>query len=256
VDDPITDYLPELAERDPRFREITIRHLLRMSSGLEYVEFRPLLFNSDDILTSYYPDQRAISLENTHIVDPPGEYFLYNKYHPQLLGMILERTTGMTVTEFLQTRIWDPLGMEFPGSWSIDSEAGDFEKMETGVNARAIDFAKFGALFLNGGSWDGREVIPQSWVDESTGPWLPENDVGYYPEWFGSIPGEGYYSYMWWGAERPGGGHDFWAAGNLGQYIYVSPGNNLVVVRNGFDYGIPSSEWQRIFYEFAGIYKK
>lgn len=58
VDDPITRYLPELAERDSRFNEISIRHLLLMPSGLEYVEFRPLLFNSDDILTSYYPDQR------------------------------------------------------------------------------------------------------------------------------------------------------------------------------------------------------
>jgi CubicO group peptidase (beta-lactamase class C family) len=148
VDDPITMYLPEMAERDPRFNEITIRHLLLMASGLEYVKFRPLLFNSDDILTSYYPDQRKISLENTHIIDPPGQYFLYNKYHPQLLGMILERATGMSVTNYLQTRIWDPLGMEFGGSWSTDSEAFDFEKMETGVNARAIDFAKFGVLFL------------------------------------------------------------------------------------------------------------
>jgi CubicO group peptidase (beta-lactamase class C family) len=97
---------------------------------------------------SYYPDQRKISLENTHIIDPPGQYFLYNKYHPQLLGMILERATGMSVTNYLQTRIWDPLGMEFGGSWSTDSEAFDFEKMETGVNARAIDFAKFGVSYF------------------------------------------------------------------------------------------------------------
>jgi CubicO group peptidase (beta-lactamase class C family) len=72
--------------------------MLLMASGLEYVEFRPLLFNSDDILTTYYPDQRKIYLENTHIIDPPGVYYRYNKYHPQLLGMILERTTGMPVT--------------------------------------------------------------------------------------------------------------------------------------------------------------
>src|SRR5215207_5377344 len=159
VDDPIAVYLPELGERDPRFNEITIRHLLLMASGLEYKEFRPLLLNSDDILTTYYPDQRKIALENTHIIDPPGQYFRYNKYHPQLLGMILERTTGMSVTDYLQTRIWDPLGMEFDGSWSIDSQASGFEKMETGLNARAIDFAKFGVLFLNGGSWQGDQVI-------------------------------------------------------------------------------------------------
>jgi hypothetical protein len=88
----ITKYLPALSKRDRRFGDITIRDLLLMSSGLDYVEFRRLLFNSDDILTSYYPDQREISLENIQIIDPPGAYCRYNKYHPQLLGMILERT--------------------------------------------------------------------------------------------------------------------------------------------------------------------
>jgi CubicO group peptidase (beta-lactamase class C family) len=64
-DDPITKYLPELFERDPRFEQITIRHLLLMSSGLEYKESRPFLFNSDDALTTYYPDQRQ---ENTSAI--------------------------------------------------------------------------------------------------------------------------------------------------------------------------------------------
>ncbi|MBK8905291.1 MAG: serine hydrolase [Anaerolineaceae bacterium] len=253
VDDPITTYLPELAERDPRFNEITIRHLLLMASGLEYEEFRPLLFNSDDILTSYYPDQRKISLENTHIIDPPGEYFRYNKYHPQLLGMILERATGMPVTEYLQTRIWDRLGMEFDGSWSTDSEASDFEKMETGVNARAIDFAKFGVLFLNDGRWQGEQVISQAWVEESTGPLLPENYTDYYSEWFLSLPGQAYYQLMWWGMAREDS-YDFAAEGDKGQYIYVSPAKNLVIVRNGIDFGIPSEEWVRLFYKFASQY--
>jgi len=84
VDDPITTYLPELAERDPKFNEITIRHLLLMASGLEYTEIRPLLFNSDDPLTTYFQDQRKLALENTYIIAPPVQYFQYNKYHPQL----------------------------------------------------------------------------------------------------------------------------------------------------------------------------
>lgn len=254
VDDPITDYLPELAERDPRFKEITIRSLLRMASGLDYQEFRPLLFNSDDILTTYYPDQRKISLENTHIIDPPGQYFRYNKYHPQLLGMILERATGMPVTSYLQTRLWDPLGMEFDGSWSIDSRASDFEKMETGVNARAIDFAKFGALFLNGGNWQGNQVISQAWIDESTQPFLPEDYAAYYPEYFTILPGRAYYQYMWWGLQRPDGSYDFSAEGDKGQFIYVSPQKNLVIVRNGIEYGLPTEDWLALFYEFAGQY--
>ena len=79
VDDPVTDYLPELAERDSRFELITLRHLLMMSSGLDYQAYRSVLFDGDDPLTTYYLDQRQISLENTQIVDPPGSYFQYNK---------------------------------------------------------------------------------------------------------------------------------------------------------------------------------
>lgn len=251
VDEPITTYLTELAERDPRFNEISLRHLLLMASGLVYEEDRPLLLNGDDPLTTYYPDQRRISLENTHILDPPGQYYRYNKYHPQLLGMILERTTGMPVTSYLQTRLWDALGMKYGGSWSIDSQASDFEKMETGVNARAIDFAKFGVLFLNGGDWQGSQVISQAWVDESTRPPVLENDADYYPEFFTSLPGQAYYKYMWWGLARDGDSYDFMAWGDKGQYIYVSPEKNLVIVRNGIEYGIPAPEWIRLFYEFA-----
>jgi CubicO group peptidase (beta-lactamase class C family) len=254
VNDPITTYLPELAERDPRFKDITIRHLLLMASGMEYIGFRPLLFNSDDILTTYYPNQRKISLENTTIIDPPGMYYRYDKYHPQLLGMILERTTGMPVTTFLQTRVWDKLGMEFDGSWSTDSKASDFEKMETGVNARAIDFAKFGALFLNDGNWRGEQVISKAWVDESTQPLYPPNYDDYYSEWYQLLPGEGYYKYMWYSLVREDGGYDFAAEGDKGQFIYVSPLKNLVIVRNGIQYGIPSEEWFNLFYKFASQY--
>lgn len=251
VDDSITDYLPELAERDARFRDITIRHLLLMASGLEYKEFRLPGLNSDDPLTTYYPDQRTLALNNTKIIDPPGVYFQYNKYHPQLLGMILERATGGTVTDYLQAKMWDPIGMEYGGSWSTDSEESDFEKMETGVNAGAIDFAKFGQLFLNNGAWGGRQVISEAWVIESTQPNLPGDYSAYYPEYFSAIPGRGYYTYMWWGIAIEPGVYDFAAEGDKGQVIYVSPRKSLVIVRNGIDYGIPFDAWFGLLYEFA-----
>jgi CubicO group peptidase (beta-lactamase class C family) len=251
VDDPITDYLPELAERDPRFESITLRHLLMMASGLEYQANRSLLFDGDDPLTTYYPDQRQTTLNNTQIVDPPGEYFRYNKYHPQFLGMVLERTTGMPVTAYLQARIWDPLGMEFGGSWSLDSEKSGFEKMETGVNARAVDFAKFGELYLNGGQWRGQRVVPETWVLESTAPDTHSEAEAYYPEWFAARPGDAYYKYLWWGMARDDGSYDFMAEGDKGQFIYVSQQNGLVIVRNGINYGIPLNEWVDLFYRFA-----
>jgi len=95
VDDAITDYLPELTDRDPSFADITIRNLLRMSSGIKYNEF-PFV-NGDNSKTYYFPDLRLLALEETHIAELPGEQFHYNNYHPLLLGMIIERATGTSV---------------------------------------------------------------------------------------------------------------------------------------------------------------
>jgi len=91
IDDPITDYLPELKARDSQFKQITIRNILMMASGLEFQELRRGIFNGDDPLTSYFPDQRQAALEFTQTKDSPVQYFQYNKYHPQLLGLIIFR---------------------------------------------------------------------------------------------------------------------------------------------------------------------
>jgi CubicO group peptidase (beta-lactamase class C family) len=255
VDDPITDYLPELAARDPGFERVTIRHLLMMASGFEYQPMRWAILNGDDTLTSYYPDQRHAALEFPQIADPPGEYFLYNKYHPQLLGLILERATGKSVTQYIQEKIWDPLGMEFDGSMSLDSEASGFEKMEAGVNARAIDFAKFGRLYLRKGEWEGEQIIPNSWIEESIELDQESYNPAYYSDEYGQLIFDslgGYYKYMWYGYLRDGGDFDFGAEGDHGQYIYVSPSKNLIIVRNSLAYGeLGNEDWTRLFYQFA-----
>jgi CubicO group peptidase (beta-lactamase class C family) len=233
LDDSITEYLPELAERDARFAEITIRHLLMMASGLEYEEDGWFMFNGDDPLTTYHPDQRRLALTNTRIGGAPGRYFSYNKYHPQLLGLILERTTGVSVTEWTQSRLWEPLGMEFDGAWTLDSESSGFEKMEAGLNARAIDFAKLGRLFLHEGRADGHDVVSPAWVSVATGV-DPADRI--------SAFGDRYYALMWWGlvgSETP----DFFALGDHGQYVFVSPSNAVVIVRTGVEYGVASSAW-------------
>ena len=256
VDDPVTDYLPELAERDARFLKITIRHLLLMAAGMDYQEMRPALFNGDDPLTTYYPDQRRAALEYTEIVDRPGEYFQYNRYYPQLLGLIVERATGMAVADYMQEKLWEPIGAEFDGSWCLDSEASGFEKMEAGVNARAIDFAKLGRLYLEGGAWNGTQVFPVEWVAESTQVDRATHGADYYPDAMGQAIFDdlnGYYKYMWYGFFRGEDGYDFAAEGDHGQFIYVSPAKNLIIVRNGLEYGYDWTwaDWIAASYDFA-----
>lgn len=247
LNDPITDYLPELKERDIRFSEIKIIDLLHMSSGLGYKE------PPDDIHTYYAPDLRKLALEKIKIEENPGENFLYNNYNPLLLGMIIERATNSSVSEYMEEKIWKRTGMEFKGSWSVD--ANNFEKMESGINCKAIDFAKFGRLYLRKGNWNGKQLIPSGWIVASTAPYFPD-DKNYYPEKIFFREYRGYYSLMWWGIQREDSSYDFYAAGNHGQYIYVSPDKELIIVRNGISYGKDMDGdninwWPIVFYQFA-----
>jgi CubicO group peptidase (beta-lactamase class C family) len=246
VQDPITKYLPELAKRDPRFAQITIRDLLMMSAGLRYDEKAP--YHDNDV-TYHAPDLRRAALEKTTIVDTPGKYWLYNNYHPLLLGLVLERVTGMSVTAYLQDKLWGPLGMEYPASWSINGDQNGLEKMESGINARPIDFAKFGRLMLNHGQWEGKQIVSPAWVEQATQP--EEKPASYYRDEPFFVSQGHYYKYFWWGDKRPEGESDFHAVGNKGQYIYVSPQKQVIIFRNGFDFGIPSSRWARLFYQLA-----
>jgi CubicO group peptidase (beta-lactamase class C family) len=173
-----------------------------------------------------------------------------------MLGLILERATGVSVTDYMQRVLWDPLGMEFGGEWSLDSEDSGFEKMEAGLNARAIDFAKLGRLYLEAGDWEGEQVIPAGWVAESTQVDPSRQHAGYYPDPMGQVIFDtlnGYYKYMWYGYARQGGDYDFAAEGDHGQYIYVSPHKNLIIVRNGTRYGQDQTwyGWIEAFYQFA-----
>jgi CubicO group peptidase (beta-lactamase class C family) len=240
IDEPVTHYLPELLRRDQRFARIRLRDLLDMSSGIRYEEF-PFL-HGDDAKTYYYPDLRSLALSETRIERPPGEVFHYNNFHPLLLGLVLERATGMPVAQYLEQRLWQRGGMDGEASWSLDSHRHGFEKLESGINARAEDFARFGLLMMNKGRAGERNVVPEAWVVASTSP--PESEPpGYYDA--SPLRGrpEAYYHAMWWGWKRKDGGHDFAARGNLGQFVFVSPSNDIVIVRHGTRYGLPATEW-------------
>ncbi len=245
VTDPITRYLPELERRDTLFRRITIADLMHMASGLRYIEDSPPY---DNDVTYLDPFMRRAALEKTEIIGPPRTSWHYNNYNPLLLGMILERATGKSVSALLQDGLWTPLGMEYGGSWSLDSRAdsGGFEKMESGINARAIDFAKFGALFVDHGRWRGEQVLPEAWVAAATQP--EQEPPGFYDDPFWT---DHYYGWFWWGSRRAGGESDFYGVGNKGEYVYCSPQKHLVVVRMGFGFGISSDAWVGLFRRFA-----
>ncbi len=225
LDDPVTRYLPEL--RAPHWSSITLRHLVSMSSGLCYQEgaFFPW---SDEPRVYYTNDLRKLAAQ-AQPCEAPGQRFHYNNYNLVLLGMVLERATGGHVAHYLQEKIWKQIGMEAPATWSLDSGRSGMEKMESGLNARAIDFAKFGRLYLRLGEWNGKQVVPEAWVQEST-------SVSSDAKWR-------HYKYLWWIPGQDSG--RFMAAGNLGQFIYLVPDKELLIIRFGVRGGMKG--WRFVF---------
>lgn len=226
VDEPITDYVPELKKNG--FEKVTIRHLLQMTSGLDFSEsyFNPF----GEAASFYYGRNLKREISKLKLKGEPGQQFEYVSGNTQLLGSVLEHALkGKTVTQYFQEKLWTPLEMEYDGSWSIDKKKEGTEKTFCCINARARDFAKIGRLYLNKGNWNGRQIVSEKWVAESTKIDTTDGGVDYY-------------KYQWWLPTTTG---DFMAEGILGQYIYVNPSKNLVIVRMGQNNG--KVNWEDLF---------
>ncbi|WP_107037295.1 serine hydrolase domain-containing protein [Brumimicrobium mesophilum] len=214
VDEPVTKYIPELSTNG--FDKVTIKHLLQMTSGLDYDEgyFNPF----GDVASFYYGTKLRQEIFQMELKHEPGTKFEYLSGNTQILGLILERVLkDRSISDYLQEKIWIPLEMEYDASWSIDRKENGIEKTFCCINARARDFAKIGRLYLNKGNWNGKQIVSKKWVEEST---KVDRTAG----------SERYYQYQWWLPSEDG---DFMAQGILGQYIYVHPDKNLIIVRLG-----------------------
>ncbi len=232
IDDSITAYIPELASRKG-FNQITVRHLLQMTSGIRSSESYVLPFSSASKL--YYGRKLRSYLSHLKIAYAPGTRFAYASINTQLLGLIVERATKKTVTDYMNEKIWKHLGMEYDASWSIDKKNNGLEKTFCCINAKARDFAKFGRLYLHKGSWNGQQLVPATWVETCT-----RIDTTAGAAW--------YYHYQWWHTTKRQ--NNLLANGFHGQYIYVNFSKNLVIVRLGKNPG-KNVSWARVFEQLA-----
>lgn len=212
VGESIRTYIPELPEIP--YADISLEDLLDMRSGLEFKEqyFNPF----GHVAKSYYGRNLRKFSRQLKAKDKAGEKFEYISVNTQLLGWAIENATGKKLPDYLEEKIWKPLGMEFDASWSIDSKKHQMAKAFCCLNARARDFAKFGRLYLQEGKWEGKQIIPKKWIERS---------LDFNPS--------SYYSYQWWKRPNKSAPNNFYAQGFLGQFIYVDPNKDLIIVRLG-----------------------
>ena len=246
TNEPITRYL-DLPK--PGFEKITIQHLLDMQSGIRFIEnyYNPF----GDVAKFYYGRHLRKYVRHLRIAKPPGTGFEYLSLNTELLAMIIEKVSGKTCTDYLQEKLWTPLGMQFSASWSIDSKKGNMEKAFCCINARTIDFAKFGRLYLQKGQWNGQQLVPRQWVETSAYDFSDRNDFLYTNQWWHSrlyytladtakITSDFKIAYYKGHKDKPyviAPAQDFFAQGHLGQFIYVYPKSNIVIVRLGKNEG-------------------
>ncbi len=231
VDDSITDYVTTL--RGSGYDGVPIKHVLQMSSGVKFNEVYDDLFSDINLL--FYKvfglgQPMDDYMAGLGAESPSGETSYYRSCDTQALGMLISAATGKSVSEYLEEKIWGRIGMEHDAFWSTDDHGTEIAFGF--LNAALRDYAKFGTLYLHGGSYNGEQIVSKEWVSESVTPDNPHLQPGEKPKGYETFGNFGY-QYQWWIPDNPDG--EYLAIGVWGQYIYVYPKENLVIVKTSVD---------------------
>ncbi len=249
VDDTMETYAPAL--KGTVYEGVAIKDVLRMSSGVRFSEDY-FDSNSDVVkMTNILAIKGSLDEFTTRYKErdfQPGEFIRYVSIDTHAIGMVLSGATGQTPSENFEKVLGSQLGFSQGIHYITDSHGGEY--VLGGLNMSARDYALFGQLFLQEGKWKGQDIISKDWVHESTSRAdIPRADGG--PLGYG---------YQWWRPVLRDGAlyqDDFYAAGFYGQFIYVNPKANMVIVKlsvfkdssetdeNGLPHGVRATEFFR-----------
>lgn len=220
LDDPVANYIPEF--KNGGREVITIRHLLTMSSGLDWEESgkNPLSDNAE----SYYGEDLYAHVTRQKLNSTPGKVFKYQSGNSQLLGFIVEKATGKDLTKYAEERIWKKIGVNHDAYWSLDKEGGA-EKAFCCLYATARDFARLGQVILHEGKYKDEQIFPLWFYHEMIAPSALDTEDG--------IKNSRYGLHIWTYASSMGQVN--YCRGIKGQYIITIPHENLLIVRVGTD---------------------
>ena len=228
VDDPIDKYVPQLAGTG--YEGVPIKAILQMSSGIKFIEDY-----GSSVSDSYRIWIETVHFRTKRLDDYVAEMkrsqdpyvdFNYKGVDTAALGWLVATVTGKNLSEYAAEKIWIPLGMESDANWGLDGRGENATEIAfCCVNATLRDYARFGLFFLHRGEWNGTRLLSESWIDAATVPDGDQVEPGrLYP---------GYplgYGFQWWtfAGDEPA----YSAIGVNGQFIYVIPGQNMVIAAN------------------------
>jgi CubicO group peptidase (beta-lactamase class C family) len=229
LDDPVLSFFPSYLTPEIRdnMGSLQVRHLLSMSTGHAEDTFPPMVRSSDGDWVRTF-----LGLPITY---PPGTHFLYNTGASFMLSAILQSLTGQTILDYLQTRLFQPLGIAQP-VW--ESNPSGINLGGTGLRLRTMDIAKFGQLYLQRGMWNGQRIVPEAWIDQATSVQIANGDN---PD---SDWNQGY-GFQFWRCRH----HAYRGDGAFGQFCIVMPEHHAVLALTSGTYdmqGILNVVWEQL----------
>jgi CubicO group peptidase (beta-lactamase class C family) len=223
IEKTVDFYLPEM--KGSGYENVKVEHVLQMSSGVkwdeDYQDFNSDINKMGRVLAiGGSLDEMTTELEGE---SEPGKEFHYVSMDTHVIGMIVRRVSGKSLSLLLQENIWQKLGMESNADWIVDSKGAAFAL--GGLNVTTRDYARFGRLLVNNGQWNGEQLVSQDWIKAATTAKTEylkstKDKLGYgYQIWLPTLAEEG----------------EFFCVGVYGQYIYVNQKENIVIVKNSAD---------------------
>lgn len=213
LDQPITDFFPDY--KGEYASTCTVGDLASMSSGLNWDEqyYSPFSMTAK----SYYDKNIRTLMKSLAIQDQPGQSFKYLSGNTQLLGMVIEKATGQSLSAYLSLSFWRPLGMNDYGLWQLDGVKSGIEKSYCCIATNARNFAKFGQLYLQNGKWNDKQILKKEFVNKAIYPRFEDSPQYGYGFWLSNYKSK----------------HIFAMRGILGQYVIGIPEDDLLIVRLG-----------------------
>ena len=211
LQEPVSDFFPSFD------KSLTVGDLASMSSGLNWNEdyYNPF----SETARAYFGKNIRKEALDLKVTGKPGTSFKYLSGNIILLGMLIEKATGKTLSQYLSENFWKPLGMKNDALWQLDSRKSGMEKAYCCIASNARDFARFGKLYEHEGNWNGNQILDTAFVEKATHPRFKDS-----PE----------YGYGFW-LKNYRNKRIFYMRGVLGQYVIVIPQDQLIIVRLGKD---------------------
>ena len=236
IEDPIGMYVPEFAGTD--LESIPIRACLQMTSGIDFNEDTDMSRFSMRTLMGT-PSMKVIA--DHGVQEAPYTHLRYQSINTEILGQIIKNATGHSLAEYMEEKLWKRIGAEQDAYWTLSNGT---ELAMGGLSVSLRDYARFARLYLNGGSFHGEQILTKEWVRDSMDVSAAYSRPGANQDVYNAIG----YGYQWWVPEGDRG--EFMAIGVYGQWMYVDPSRQIIIVKTSADPDFMSQDYELKHVEF------